>query len=143
LSHALIIEDEFLLAFTVEEALRQLGYSSFEIATTMTEAVAAARKRCPDLIVADHRILDGTGTDAVMTICSEQVIPVVFVTGSEPEVREHLPDAVVVSKPMTLPELEAAVKAARDNPLTLREDGDAPGNSGAPRPAGSGAQPAA
>ena len=34
-------------------------------------------------------------------------------------------------------------QAARDNPLTLREDGDAPGNSGAPRPAGSGAQPAA
>lgn len=126
MSHALIIEDEFLLAFTVEEALGQLGYASFEIATTMAEAVTAAEKRCPDLIVADHRIMDGTGTEAVMTICSDQVIPVVFVTGSEPEVRERLPDAFVVPKPMALPEFEAAVKAARERPFTLAGgDGEA------------------
>lgn len=126
MSHALIIEDEFLLAFTVEEALSQLGYATFEIATTMTEAITAAEKRCPDLIVADHRIMDGTGTEAVMTICSEQVIPVVFVTGSEPEVRAHLPDAVVVPKPLSLPELETAVKTARERPVTFADDGAPP-----------------
>ena len=124
MSHALIIEDEFLLAFTVEEALSQLGYASFEIATSMSEAVAAAERKCPDLIVADHRILDGTGTEAVMTICSDKVIPVVFVTSSGTEVREHLPDALVVPKPLTLPELEAAVKAAVEHPLTLVGEGD-------------------
>lgn len=127
MSHALIIEDEFLLAFTVEEALRHLGYTTFEIATTLAEAVAAAEKQCPELIVADHRIMDGTGTDAVMTICSDQVIPVVFVTSSEPEVRERLPDAFVVPKPLNLPELEAAVKAARKRPFTLAGDGEAQG----------------
>lgn len=122
MSHALIIEDEYLLAFTVEEALGELGYATFEIATTMTEAIAAAERQCPDLIVADHRILDGTGTEAVMTICSQQMIPVVFVTGSEPEVREHLPDALVVPKPMTLLALEEAVKAALERPFTLAGD---------------------
>ncbi|WP_199797271.1 response regulator [Erythrobacter sp. QSSC1-22B] len=124
MSHALIIEDEFLLAFTVEEALQQLGYSTFEIATTKAEAIAAAEARCPDLIVADHRILDGTGTEAVLTICSDKVIPVVFVTGSEPEVREHLPDAFVVPKPLTLPQLEVAVKAACERPFTLAGDAE-------------------
>lgn len=125
MSHALIIEDEFLLAFAVEEALGQLGYESFEIATTMGGAIAAAEQRCPDLIVADHRILDGTGTEAVMRICSANVIPVVFVTGSEPEVRERLPDALVVSKPVTLSHLEAAVKAAIEKPLAVGSCGDA------------------
>jgi CheY-like chemotaxis protein len=117
--HALIIEDEFLLALTVEQALGEIGYASFDIAASMAEAIAAARRRCPDLIVADHRILDGTGTEAVMDICSNRAIPVVFVTGSEPEVREHLPHALVVAKPMTLPLLEAAVRTAVASPLTL------------------------
>lgn len=124
MSHALIIEDEFLLAFAVEEALSQLGYSTFEIATTMVGAISAAERQCPDLIVADHRILDGTGTEAVMTICSERVIPVVFVTGSGSEVREHLPDALIVPKPVTLPHLEAAVNAALESPFTLADDGE-------------------
>lgn len=121
--HALIIEDEALLAFAVEEALSEIGYVSFEIAASMAEAIAAAERQCPDLIVADHRILDGTGTEAVMTICSDRVIPVVFVTGSEPEVRAHLPDALVVAKPMTQPLLEAAVQSAVERPLTLAVDG--------------------
>lgn len=126
MSHALIIEDEFLLAFAVEESLSQLGYASFTIATSMSEAVAAAEERCPDLIVADHRILDGTGTEAVMAICAEQVIPVVFVTSSELEVRESLPHALIVPKPVTLPHLEAAVKAAVESPLKLANDGKNP-----------------
>lgn len=89
----------------------------------MAEAIAAAERQCPDLIVADHRILDGTGTEAVMTICSDRVIPVVFVTGSGPEVRAQLPDALVVAKPMTQPLLEAAVQSAVERPLTLAVDG--------------------
>ena len=121
--HALIIEDEALLAFAVEEALNEIGYASFEIAASMAEAIAAAERQCPDLIVADHRILDGTGTEAVMTICSDRVTPVVFVTGSGPEVRAHLPDALVVAKPMTQPLLEAAVQSAVERPLTLAVDG--------------------
>lgn len=127
LSHVLIIEDEILLALSVEDALRELGYASFTVATTQQQAVAASEQRCPDLIVADHRIIDGTGTEAVLAICSDKVIPVVFVTSSEPEVREHLPDAFIVPKPFTLPHLERAVKAAIDRPFTLAADGNTPG----------------
>ncbi len=45
----------------------------------------------------------------------------VFVTSSEPEVRAHLPDAFIVPKPLNLPELEAAVKAACKQPLTAAD----------------------
>lgn len=126
MSHALIIEDELLLALSVEEALRNRGYLTFDIATTMRQAIEAAEKQCPDLIIADHRITDGTGTDAVQAICSDKTIPVVFVTGSEPDVRERLPDALIVAKPFTLPHLEAAIDAAVERPFRHSPDDGMP-----------------
>lgn len=115
--HALIIEDELVLAFAVEDALREIGYATFAIATSMAEAIAAAETQCPDLIVADHHITDGTGTEAVQSICSEKAIPVVFVTGSEEEVRKQIPGALIVAKPLTLAELQENVSAAVARPF--------------------------
>lgn len=115
--HALIVEDELLLAFAVEEALRELGYSTFEIATSVTTAVEAAKRQCPDLIVANHLIVDGTGTDAVLAICCDKAIPVVFVTGSGPEVRERLPNALIVDKPLSRTHFGDAVGKAVQSPF--------------------------
>ena len=115
--HALIIEDELLLALAMEDALAKLGYLTFEIASSMDQAIKAAENQCPDLIVADHQIVDGTGTDAVLAICSEKPIPVVFVTGSALEVRKRLPDALILSKPYDMADLEAAVDAAAKSPF--------------------------
>lgn len=120
--HALIIEDEILLAFAVEAALVDLGCATFHIAATMPQAVEAAEKQCPDLIIADHRIIDGTGTEAVQSICSEQAIPVVFVTASAEEVREQLPDAFIVPKPFSLPDLKAAIDTALQRPFQHSPD---------------------
>lgn len=117
MSLALIIEDDYFVAFSVQEALSQLGYSDFDIVTSVREAIEAAERRCPDLIVANHRIADGTGTDVVLAICAEKAIPVVFVTASGPEVRERLPDAMIVAKPFTVPALSAAVREAAERPF--------------------------
>lgn len=51
--HALIIEDEWSIVDAVEDALRQIGFSPFADANSVEEAVAAARRKCPDLIVRD------------------------------------------------------------------------------------------
>jgi DNA-binding response OmpR family regulator len=115
--HALIIEDEWFIVDAVEEALQQIGFSSFAEAYSVGEAVAAARRRCPDLIVANHHLVDGTGTDAVLAICSGQEIPVVFVTASGPDVRSALPDAIVVSKPFGSLSLHSAVEQAQECPF--------------------------
>ena len=118
--HALIIEDEMLLALAMEDALAELGYLTFDIAASMDQAIEAAETQCPDLIVADHQILDGTGTDAVLAICSEKPIPVVFVTGSALEVRKRVPEALIVSKPFAVAELAAAIDAAERSPFHHR-----------------------
>ena len=115
--HALIIEDEWLIVFAVEEALRQIGFSSFADASSVGDAVAAARTRCPDLIVANHHLIDGTGTEAVLSICSGREIPVVFVTASGADVKSAVPHAIVVEKPFRPASLHNAVGKARERPF--------------------------
>jgi CheY-like chemotaxis protein len=46
--HALVIEDEALIAMAIEEALRGCGFTSFDFAVSAEEAAAAAARKCPD-----------------------------------------------------------------------------------------------
>ena len=118
--HALIIEDSYLLAMAIEDALSPLGYSSFDVAPDVPAALAAAEARCPDLIVADQRLDSGTGTEAVRRICAEKPIPVVFVTASANEVRADLPRAIIVDKPFDGMALHRAVGRAVADPFCGR-----------------------
>lgn len=117
MSLALIIEDNLVIAFSIEGALRELGYSACEIVTSVEESIAAAHRQCPDLIIADHRIVGGTGTEAVLEICSDKAIPVVFVSASAPEIQEVLPEALIVDKPFTIALLESAIEQAIEHPF--------------------------
>lgn len=99
--HVLIIEDEALLALLIEDYLRDHGYTSFDFAATEAAAVAAAKSRCPDLITSDVRLFEGCGISAVQEICSDQPIPVVFITATAWEVGYRAPGALVVEKPFT------------------------------------------
>ena len=110
--HALIIEDEPFIALLIEDHLRGLGYSSFDFAGTEAEAVAAAGKRCPDLITADMRLPQGCGIAAVETICKERPVAVVFITATAWEVRDRIGDALIVRKPILPEELARAVALA-------------------------------
>jgi CheY-like chemotaxis protein len=97
--HALIIEQDLWIILMIEDILRDLGYTSFALASSPAEAVAAAGARCPDLITSDIRLGSGSGVDAVRQICSAKAIPAVFVTATPWEVREVDSAAVVVPKP--------------------------------------------
>lgn len=68
----------------------------------------AARVRSPDLITSAVRLNVGSGLAAVREICSEQVIPVVFVTSTPWEVRERDSGAVIVPKPFGQAALQEA-----------------------------------
>lgn len=46
--HALIIEDDDLIAMTIKDVLRKCGFTSFHFAVSLDEAEAAARERCPN-----------------------------------------------------------------------------------------------
>lgn len=110
--HALIIEDQPIIALIVEEHLRDAGYASFDIVATETDAVNAARTRYPDLITSDVRLAEGSGIAAVRAICSEGRIPVVFITASVWEYSEQLSGAVVLAKPFGPAEFDHALTRA-------------------------------
>lgn len=110
--HALIIEDESLIALAIEEALRDCGFTSFEFAASAQEAVAAASRKCPDLITADVELRPGCGIEAVQSICSELPIPVLFVTGSPGKVKIRMPNHGLIEKPFSADHIMAAVKLA-------------------------------
>ena len=110
--HALIIEDESLIAMAIEDALRGCGFTSFDLAASAEEAVAAAARNCPDLITADVELRPGCGITAVQSICSGQPIPVLFITGSPGEVRVRMPGHALVEKPFEEDHVMVAIKIA-------------------------------
>ena len=112
--HALIIEDEALIAIAIEDALRACGFTSFDIAVSADEAMTAAALRCPDLITADVQLRPGCGITAVQAICCERPIPVLFITGSPAEVRIRMPGHLLVEKPFSAHHIAEAAKLALD-----------------------------
>ena len=81
--HVLIIEDEMLIAFALEDELRSLGFTSFDVAQSTAEALACAQRHRPDLVTADYRIIGGTGVEALRALDDTMgVLPAVFVTAN-------------------------------------------------------------
>ncbi|HEX8223099.1 MAG TPA: response regulator [Allosphingosinicella sp.] len=108
--HALIIEDEPFISLAIQDVLADNGCTSFDLVSSFDAAVAAATRRCPDLITADVRLAPGNGVDAVEAICAAKPIPVIFVTGSGAEPRERCPDHIVIDKPFTVAQIAEAVR---------------------------------
>ncbi len=110
--HALIIEDEPLIAMAIEDILCDLGFTSFDLAPSPQSAIDAAAARCPDLITSDVQLKPGCGITTVMRICSGVAIPVVFITGNASDVNRRLPQHCALSKPFSDRELRQAVAVA-------------------------------
>ena len=80
-AEVLIIEDESIIAMHIKQIVVSLGHTVVGIVRTRTEAVAAAREKRPELILADISLADGSsGIDAVKDILAEQDVPVIFIT---------------------------------------------------------------
>lgn len=110
--HVLIIEDQFLTSTLIEDTLRDLSYTSFDMVDTEEAAIRSATQQCPDLIIVDQRLTRGTGVNAIRVICAERPIPVVFLTDYGDEVLKLVPDAVLLRKPFADRSLREAVGQA-------------------------------
>ena len=110
--HALIIEDESIIGLMIQEVLAENGCSSFDFAESFAAAVAASKRRRPDLITADVRLAPGNGIDAVHAVCAGRPIPVVYITATGAEARARCPGVPVVDKPFFSAQVAAAVRAA-------------------------------
>jgi DNA-binding response OmpR family regulator len=108
--HVYIIEDDYLIARSLQDILEDLGFTKFSFARSEDSAVFGANRPDFDLITADVRLLPGDGVNAVEKICRERHIPVLFITAYREELEERKPDAVVLAKPIKPDELADAVR---------------------------------
>ena len=111
----LIIEDEPLIALDIQTLVEQLGHDVTTIARTHTEAVRAALKRRPGLILADIQLADGSsGLDAVNEILGTQEVPVIFITAfPERFLTGQAPEpAFLITKPFSADSVKAVISQA-------------------------------
>ena len=100
--HVLIIEDSYLFGQFVSDAAVLAGAGSVEVVDTQAAAEAAATRRAPNIIIADVRLRQGSGVEAVAHIVADEPgIPVLYVTGY-PEHLSGCPVATtIVEKPVS------------------------------------------
>ena len=99
--HVLIIEDEWLIAEYVEQLARDAGATSVDTADCQRDAIEAADKRTPEIILSDVNLRTGTGPCAVAAIQGNLgPIPVIFITGTPDDCRPCAPPGIVLTKPI-------------------------------------------
>jgi CheY-like chemotaxis protein len=100
--HVLIIEDEPLVAMTIQDILAGEGATSFQIVDTEEGAVSAALVHKPCVITSDVKLLEGTGPGAVAAIHKRLgPISVIFITGTPEDCQPCNPPGTIVPKPFT------------------------------------------
>jgi DNA-binding response OmpR family regulator len=109
---ALIIEPQIFTSFMIEDALRDAGFTSIELATTEEEAVASAEAQPPDFVTAAVELERGSGIRAVERIRARIDVPVLFITQQIGRVKADDPEATVVKKPFAAAHLPPAIAAA-------------------------------
>ena len=110
--HALIIEDFPVIAMSIQDELGDLGFST-AVASTEAEAIALAEERCPDLIIADLRLSQGCGIEAVRRICGGRQIAVIFMSGDDESVgSDSIGEAGLLAKPFTSVALRSRIDMA-------------------------------
>lgn len=108
----LVVEDDGMIAMAIEDILQQMGHEVCGIAGTESDAVAAARRTSPDLIIIDHRLRIGSGIVAMHQVLSERHVPHVYISGDSLVAEVLDRGAVVLRKPFSEAELADAIVRA-------------------------------
>ena len=108
----LVIEDDALIQMLVCETLVSMGHEICAAAATEAEAVEAAARSRPDLMIVDAHLAKGSGVAAVGRILAERWTPHVFVSGASLPRDSLHPRAVTLQKPFQEHDLARAMAKA-------------------------------
>ena len=131
----LVVEDEGMIALAIEDILTQMGHRVCGTAGTECDAVAAAHRLNPDLIIIDGRLRIGSGILAMQKILSHGFVPHIYISGDSLVGVTLDKGAVALQKPFSELQLDDAIGralAARTLPSTSGGDpksGEKNGNS--------------
>ena len=108
----LVVEDDAMIATLLAEVLEGMGHEVCAIESTEADAVIAAGRCRPDLMIVDARLGEGCGISTVDQILCTGFVPHVFVTGDALRVQRMKPGALVIQKPFREAELGLAIQSA-------------------------------
>src|SRR4029079_11014476 len=108
----LVVEDEAIISFLIEDMLLSLGCASVMHACAVKQAMIALAEKTPDAAVLDVNLAGEPGY-AIAEKLEEGGVPFVFATGyGEAGLPARWRERPVIQKPFTLETLEAALRSA-------------------------------
>jgi CheY-like chemotaxis protein len=108
----LVAEDDTIVGMLLGELLKEMGHDVCAIEASEADAVAAAIRCKPDLMIIDVRLGDGSGISAVEQILRTVPVSYMFVSGDIASVPALRPGAVIIRKPYREPDLAHAIQRA-------------------------------
>ena len=114
MSRILIVDDEFLIRYTLEEGLRDRGHET-QSAENVEEGLLKARKFHPDVVLLDNLLEHSVGMDEIATFkAADPQIQVILMTayGSVSQAVEAVKRGAYdyILKPFDIDDIEMAVK---------------------------------
>lgn len=116
----LVVEDDWFIGMELETVLREAGYEVVDVVPSAEEAVAAAVRQRPDLILMDIRLAGKRdGIEAAIEIRDRADISCIFVSAHQDEASRaraaRARPAGWVAKPFSHAQIVAAIEAAGRN----------------------------
>ena len=108
----LVVEDDAMIGVLLAETLEDLGHVVCGVETNAANAVAAAARHRPDLMIVDVGLGETSGIAAVKEILRSGYVPHVFVTGDALRNLSLGPNAVLIQKPFREPDIVQAIERA-------------------------------
>jgi two-component system, response regulator PdtaR len=108
----LIVEDDAMIGGLLAETLEGLGHSVCAVETRVADAVSAASRWRPDLMIVDVGHGQASGIAAVKEILRSGFVPHVFITGDAVRGMSLGPDTVLIRKPFRTSDLDRAIQRA-------------------------------
>jgi DNA-binding response OmpR family regulator len=108
----LIVEDDAMIGGLLAETLEGLGHSVCAVETSVANALSAASRWRPDLMIVDVGLGQANGIAAVKEILRSGFVTHVFVTGDAVGGMSLGPDAVLIRKPFRVSDLDRAIQRA-------------------------------
>jgi two-component system, response regulator PdtaR len=108
----LVVEDDAMIGGLLAETLEGLGHTVCAVERNVANAVAAASRWRPDLMIVDVGLGEASGIAAVKEILRSGFVPHVFVTGDVLRSSSLGPNSVLIRKPFRVWELDQAIQRA-------------------------------
>ena len=109
-----VVEDDAVIGTLLAEMLAGMGYDVCAIEATESDAVIAAARCKPDLMIVDVGLGEGSGIAAIDTIHRIRPVPHVFVSADTSKARALRPNSIFIQKPYRESDLARVIRQALD-----------------------------